>query len=169
MALLDDCKYGHRVQDSILDLNLLRSPHAPDPTADRAAHVFTYALYPHAGDHVAGGVARAAYALNVPLRPIGAPRGTELPSRAVWLEVSAQNVIIETVKQAEDGRGLVVRLYEAAGAATEAELRCGLELAGASMTNLIEEGAEPLPIAGDAVRLFFRPFEIHTLRLELKE
>ncbi len=165
VALLDDCKYGHRVQDGILDLNLLRSPHAPDPTADRAAHVFTYALYPHEGDHVAGGVARAAYELNMPLRPLGIPRGTELPPRAAWFEVSAPNVIIETVKQAEDGRGIVIRLYEAAGTATETLLGSGLDLSAVAMTNLVEEGGVPLQISGTAVRLSFRPFEIHTLRL----
>ena len=168
VALLDDCKYGHRVQDGILDLNLLRSPHAPDPSADRAAHEFIYALYPHAGDHVAGGVARAAYELNVPLRILGAPSGAKLPPRAAWLEVSAQHVIVETVKAAEDGHGIVVRLYEAAGAAADAELRCRLDLAGAALTNLVEEGAELLPVAGNTARLTFRPFEIHTLRLELK-
>jgi len=169
VALLDDCKYGHRVHDSILDLNLLRSPHWPDPTADRAAHVFTYALYPHAGDHVEGGVVRAAYELNVPLRIVGTPHGAKLPPRASWFAVSAPNVMIETVKQAEDGRGIIVRLYEASGAPVETDLRSGLPLGAASMTNLIEEGQEPLAISGDAVRLSFRPFEIHTLRLEQKE
>ena len=66
VALLNDCKYGHQLRGSVLDLNLLRSPHSPDPVADRAEHEFTYSLYPHAGDHIAGGVLRAAAALNTP-------------------------------------------------------------------------------------------------------
>ncbi|HUK58281.1 MAG TPA: glycoside hydrolase family 38 C-terminal domain-containing protein [Stellaceae bacterium] len=167
VALLDNCKYGHRVQDNILDLNLLRSPQAPDPTADRAAHLFTYALYPHAGDHVAGGVVRAAYELNMPLRVLGPPHGAGLPPRASWFELSVENIVIETVKEAEDGQGIVLRLYEAAGRATAAELRCGFELAAAALTNLMEEGEEALPLAGNAVRLDFRPYEIHTLRLRI--
>src|SRR5256885_1805988 len=33
IALLNDCKYGHHLRGNILDLNLLRSPGYPDPTA----------------------------------------------------------------------------------------------------------------------------------------
>ena len=91
MALLNDCKYGHKIKDDVIDLNLLRS--APYPGhgwrsmrtfapgephhayTDQADHRFTYALYPHAGDPVAGGVMQAGYALNVPLRVVPVEAG----------------------------------------------------------------------------------------------
>jgi alpha-mannosidase len=165
VAILDDCKYGHHVRDCVLDLALLRSTHAPDPQADRAHHSFTYALYPHAGDHVAGGVVRAAYALNVPLRPLGPPRGALLPPIASWFAMDAPDIVIETVKQAEDGNGIIVRMYESAGIATQATLSCGLAVAAASMTNLMEEGGTPLQLTQDGVKFRFHPFEIHTVRL----
>ena len=167
VALLNDCKYGHRVHGSILDLDLLRSPAYPDPMADRGRHCFTYSLYPHAGDHVIGAVARAGYELNVPLRPLSSTVGDgPLPQSTSWFEIQAPNIIVETVKRAEDGRGLIVRLYEAAGASTRTVLRCGLAPALAASTNLIEEDERPLEIAGSAVELAFRPFEIRTLRIE---
>jgi len=126
VALLNDCKYGHHLRGNILDLNLLRSPGYPDPTADRGQHRFTYSLYPHAGDHVAGRVARAGFELNVKLRPLADAPGTgPLPAAASWLMPEAANVVVATVKEAEDGRGLIVRLYEAAGAATHTVLHCG--------------------------------------------
>ncbi|WJH37506.1 hypothetical protein N6H14_27710 [Paenibacillus sp. CC-CFT747] len=37
VALLNDCKYGHRAEGNELDLNLLRSPSFPDPEADRGS------------------------------------------------------------------------------------------------------------------------------------
>ena len=166
-ALLNDCKYGHCVQGNVLDLNLLRSPGHPDPVADRAEHRFTYSFYPHQGDYVAGGVMRAGYELNVPLRVLAeAPRGGPLASSVTWFRIDAPEIVIETVKQAEDGQGLVVRLYESAGASTRAELACGFALAEAAEANLIEEEPKPLDVSGGALRLDFRPFEIRTLRLK---
>ena len=40
VALLNDSKYGYKIHDNIIDLNLLRSPTVPDPTADRGHHEF---------------------------------------------------------------------------------------------------------------------------------
>jgi len=166
VALLNDCKYGHHLKGNILDLNLLRSPGYPDPTADRGQQHFTYSLYPHAGDHVSGGVARAGFELNVPLRPLtAAPRVGPLPATASWLAPEAANVVVASVKQAEDGSGLIVRLYEAAGAATRTVLHCGFPLTAAEATNLIEENPLPVEIAGRDLPLDLGPFEILTLRL----
>jgi len=166
VALLNDCKYGHHLRGNILDLNLLRSPGYPDPTADRGRHRFIYSLYPHAGDHVSGGVARAGFELNAKLRPLaGAPGLGPLPAAASWLAPEAANVVVAAVKEAEDGSGLIVRLYEAAGAATTTVLRCGFALAAAEATDLIEEHPRPVEIAGRGLLLDLGAFEILTLRL----
>ena len=167
VALLNDCKYGHRVQGNVLDLNLLRSPGHPDPVADRGEHEFTYSLYPHEGDHIAGEVLHAGYELNVPLRPLpGVPGAGTLATSASWLRLDRPEIIIETVKQAENGDGFIVRLYESAGASTRAALQCGFAIAEAAETNLIEEEPASLAMEGDKVSLDFRPFEIRTLRLK---
>jgi alpha-mannosidase len=84
-----------------------------------------------------------------------------------FVAVDAPNVVIETVKQAEDGRGLVVRLYESQRRRGEVTLRAGFPVARAWRTNLLEEAAFELPVDGDRVRLPIRPYEIATIRLEL--
>jgi alpha-mannosidase len=166
VALLNDCKYGHRLKGNVLDLNLLRSPHYPDPSADRGPNRFTYALYPHAGDFVAGQVVRRGYELNVPLRICDvAPGNGALPAAASWLSVDAGEIVIETVKRAEDGRGIIVRLYESAGAARKTVLRCGFPLAAAFAVTLIEEDIGAVPWQGAEVPLNFGRFEILSLRL----
>ena len=121
------------MKDSTLDLNLLRSvvyPREPlepgdderadgDPAyghTDQDDHAFTYSLYPHLGDHVAGGVVREGYQLNIPLRFAKAENDAAVAT-APLLTVGAESVIVDTVKAAEDGSGrLVFRLYESAGA-----------------------------------------------------
>jgi alpha-mannosidase len=166
VALLNDCKYGHHLRGNLLDLNLLRSPNYPDPQADRGIHEFTYSLYPHAGGHVAGGVVRAAYELNMQLRPLtGAAGAGPLPPSGSWLRPEVPDIIIETVKQAEDGNGLIVRLYEAAGVATETMLHAGFDLAAVQVTDLIEQDPAPVPAAGSDLPLALKPFEIRTLCL----
>jgi len=161
VALLNDCKYGYSVQDGALGLTLLRSPSGPDPAADRAAHEFTYALLPHTGDCAAGGVVREAYALNVPLRVVTG--AAPLPS---LLRVDAPNVIIDTVKKAEDGDALIIRLYEANGSATLTPLLFGFLPSAVSRVNLLEENPQPVRMQGSTAILAFSPFEIITLRVE---
>ncbi len=161
VALLNDCKYGHSVQDGALALTLLRSPSGPDPVADRATHEFTYALLPHTGDCAAGNVIREAYALNVPLRVV--PGAAPLPS---LLRVDAPNVMVDTVKKAEDGDSLIVRLYEAHGSAASASVAFGFTPSAVSRVDLMEENPQPLEVTENAVSFPATPFEIITLRVE---
>ena len=108
-ALLNDSKYGHRAKNGLLSLNLLRSPTFPDRTADRGSHEFTYAFRPFAAGDLEP-VIRDGYRLNNPLGI--APRASTFDS---LVSSSNPGVIVETVKHAESGDGVVVRLYEALG------------------------------------------------------
>lgn len=169
VALLNDCKYGHQVKENVLDLNLLRSPVYPDPVADKACHFFTYSLYPHAWDHLEGGVIQAGYELNNPLRIIPMPENqisqVGMPPEASFCQVEPDNVILETIKKAEDSQELILRLYEAWGTQTPCQIHLGLPLKKASLVNLMEEELNPLKIKNTQVELDFKPFEIHTLKL----
>ncbi|RCW49442.1 alpha-mannosidase [Paenibacillus prosopidis] len=169
VALLNDCKYGHRAWQNVLDLNLLRSSSHPDPEADRAEHSFTYSLYPHKGDHVQAEVYKRGYELNVPLRSVNVPRnGTarKLPAaHHSFLRLDHPNVMIETVKQAEDGEDLIVRLYETAGTRIKATLDIDFGFSEGWLADLMEAPIEQLHPKGGAFTLSFTPFEIKTIRL----
>src|SRR5581483_542880 len=125
VALLNDCKYGYDVRGHTLRLSLLRAPTAPDPLCDRGRHRFTYALLPHAGDLTP--VIAAGYALGAPLVVRSAPPSAQAARPAEHSLVDISTVlpggtagppggfVVETVKAADDGRGVVVRGYEALG------------------------------------------------------
>ena len=189
VALLNDSKYGHKVKGQVIDLNLLRSVPYPGPRlvndadvapgephhafTDQCDHRFTYALFPHPGDHVAGRVAQAAYELNVPVRTLSlSPQAGPLPARASFLEIDAPNVIVEAVKQAESGPGgaedggIIVRLYEAEGQAARTSVQVGFAVAAAWETDLLERPLAELALEEDRLQLEFGPFEIKTLWLE---
>ncbi len=168
VALLNNCKYGHYVKDNILELNLLRSPDYPDPTADRAKHEFTYALLPHSGNYVDGYVARSAYELNMPLifvKPIS--KSGELPPICSFLSVDAENIVIETVKRAENNNDIIVRLYESQGANTKSKLKIWCAPKTVFLTDLVENNKYQLNFNGDFLELDFNPFQIITLRITI--
>ncbi|MDI6784476.1 MAG: glycoside hydrolase family 38 C-terminal domain-containing protein, partial [bacterium] len=167
VALLNDSKYGYKVVDNILDLDLLRSPTYPDPQADKGNHEFIYSLYPHLGNHNVGQVAQAGYELNIPIRviPIKSHTGN-LPSKHSFFTVDAENVVLETVKKAEDSAAMILRLYENRGATTKANLQFNLPIKSVKLVNLMEEESKLLKVTSNAVNLQFHPFEILTLKLE---
>ncbi|WP_030904942.1 alpha-mannosidase [Streptomyces sp. NRRL F-5126] len=165
-AVLNDSTYGHDIArdtredggtTTTLRLSLLRSPHSPDPQADRGRHAFTYALVVGAGieEAIAGG-----YALNLPLRPT-----TSVTRPLVALDTS--DVVVESVKLADDRSGdVVVRLYEACGGRAGATLIADFPITAVSDCDLLENPERDLPTAGGSAASFaMRPFQIRTLRL----
>lgn len=170
VALLNDCKYGHHVCDNVLDINLLRSPTYPDPEADLGKHRFTYSLFPHPGDHLIGGVIKAGYELNVPLEWVAIEPRTPskaFPSELSFIHVDIPNVIVETIKPAEDGAGIILRLYEAYGMANSAILNFAFPVRSVHLADMLERNIALLPSQNNGFEVSFRPFEIKTLRLEL--
>jgi alpha-mannosidase len=165
VALLNDCKYGYDVHDHVLRLTLIKSATSPDLTADQGEHVMAYSLLPHQGDWREG-VVSAGYDLNDPviLRrvPIGHAQGSRLQS---LVAVDARNVVIETIKQAEDGHGLIVRLYENERARGRVTLRTGFPLQAAYRCNLLEDSETELKVEENRVRFEVTPYQIITLRL----
>ncbi len=162
VSILNDCKYGNDVQGGTMRLSLLRSPTAPDPEADQGQHTFTYSLLPHTGA-VGETTIAAAYALNDPLSAVKATGGASMPTS--FLTVDRPNAVIETVKQAEDGSGVVVRLYESQRQRGPVTLQAGFEIAKAERTNLLETPRETLEVQDNAVTFDLKPFEIVTLKL----
>ena len=74
-------------------------------------HTFEYRLYPHAGNYDTGKVLEEADDFVAPLEPVqaGCSQG-DLPQRHGFLEVTPAAVQISTLKQAEAGKGWVLRL-----------------------------------------------------------
>ncbi|HLY32106.1 MAG TPA: glycoside hydrolase family 38 C-terminal domain-containing protein, partial [Ktedonobacterales bacterium] len=207
VSLLNDGRYGHDIHDTTVRLSLLRSATSPDPDADQGEHVFTYCLSPHLGDWRTGGAIPAAYALNrqpvvvsmagaVKPTPSTRARGaTVLAGIAdpfgAFFTVTPASVVIEAIKRAEDGDGLIVRVYEAHGARCQAHLRTPMPISLVSECDLLERQLSPeQPDASPAYDLWqaspvashdtpqcdadgrgwscqVRPFEIRTFRVRI--
>ena len=156
-SLLNTGKYGHRVKEGLISLNLLRSPVFPDPHADRGAQEFTYALYPHTGG-LSVETLRRAYKLNKPAFAFRGKRGFAAP-----ITVDTPDVVITQLKKAYNEDAIIVRMYESQGKPAAAALAVRFDYKAAYETNLLEENAVP----ADPAVLTFRPFEIKTLKFTL--
>jgi len=153
-ALLNDNKYGHRVKNGRMSLNLLRAPVYPNKTADRGEHVFSYAICPLGADNARA--VEEAYRLNYPLL---AGRFCETASFA---SVSNPAVVLETIKRSEDGNAIVLRLFESLGKNVETVLSTRFVYEKATICDLLER---PLGEA-DLANLRFHPYEIVSIRLQ---
>jgi alpha-mannosidase len=162
VSLLNDCKYGHSVRDGVIGLTLLKSGVEPNPNADVEVHNFTYSLYPHGGSWCAEGTVREAYNLN---QPAYAVSGGEAGRSFSFASVDKPNVILETVKQAEDKNGTVLRLYECENARTRVCLTVPENTVRAYTTNLLEEIEEALVIENGRICFTVQPYEIKTILL----
>jgi alpha-mannosidase len=167
-ALLNDCKYGHDVRGSELRLTLLKSAKAPDETADMDTQAFTYAFLPYQGAFTVDNVVRHGYDLNVPLHVVpgsGHEKGQQQTFSLI--QIDNANVIVETVKKAEQDDGVVLRLYEASGGEQHVTLTTALRIKQALLTNLLEDEREMLTVENGKIHLTFWGFEIKTLKLLL--
>ena len=162
VSLLNDCKYGHSALDGVMTLTLIKSGIEPNPTADQEEHTFTYALYPHAEGWRQANTVQEAMKLNQPLlSEEGGHAGCQ--NSFVWVDKS--NVIIETVKMAEDDDGIIVRLYESENAKTKAHLFFGEKVSSVESCNCLEEIKQTIETDGEGFEITIKPYEIQTYRV----
>ena len=163
VSLLNDCKYGHSVNDGTIGLTLLKSGVEPNPNADVEIHEFTYSLLPHAESWQETGTVAEAYKLN---QRAYAVCGGEAGKAVSFASVNKRNVVLETVKAAEDGEGTVLRLYECENARTKVTLTVPADTKSAYLTNLLEEIESELPVENGKVTFTIKPYEIITVLIK---
>src|SRR5919199_1558031 len=135
LSLLNDGKYSFDIRGREMSLTVLRSPiyahHIPaEPELDeeytfidQGLQHFTYTLLPHEGSwETARTVQRAAELNQPPVTLVESYHDGTLPLRASYLSVDRPNIIVSTLKQAEENDDTILRCYETDNAATEATI-----------------------------------------------
>ena len=155
LAVLTDSCYSYCVDGSALKFIAVRSAGWADHfglkdqdtlAMDLGWHEFAYSIVPGAALDPAELTRRAA-ALNQPPIVVRETfhRG-ELPRTASQASVSCKNVLLNVIKPAEDGEGLIVRLSETANIPAHAQI--------------------DLPFANASFEADFKPLEIKTFRVD---
>lgn len=175
MALLNDSKYGYSAKQDRISLTLLRSPLKPDQHADQGMQEFSYVCYPFKGNMEQAQVAQKGIMFNrqihIKREILDAELELSKQNRIFKLETEDEicHVIPEAVKRSEDGSGnVVVRLYEACGTPQKVRFIPLLLAGNLEETNLLEKDGKRLKTEDGSVLLRFRPFEIKTIKMEVK-
>ena len=173
-GMVNDCKYGHYIRDGVMELTLLRSPGDPDPKADLGKHEFIFGYYPHPLRWEESELLERAHELNSPVLLYPANLPTQEPVSE--FAISGGNVKIETIKHAEDSKGLVLRLYETRGTDQKVTLISRRSWKRIQEVDLLEEplsgglkiSAKESQTAGlsDMATLEFKPFQIRSFLVE---
>lgn len=166
VSILNDCKYGHDIKDSVIRLTLLKSATEPDPDADRGLHEFTYSLYPHMGDFKKAHTVDMAYKLN--FRPYAkyVEKGTgDIENYRSFMTCNHENVIVDTLKKAEEGDGLILRVYECFNRRTECTIDLNFEVSRVTECDLMEKDIADAVIEDNVLKFTIRPYEIKTFKI----
>ncbi len=166
ISILNNCKYGYSTLGSEMTLTLIKCGTHPNPEADQGLHSFTYSIYPHSGSFKIGGTINEAYKLNRPMEALYTDGRGKLSGEYSLVSCDSDNIIIETVKQAESGNGIVIRLYDAWNRKSTPTIKLGFDAKKISLCNMLEEPIKELG-SGNTVKVGTGNFEIITLLAEL--
>jgi alpha-mannosidase len=166
VSLLNKSKYGYDIKGSVMRLSLLRSPQWPDRTADRGKHQIEYALYPHTGSWRQAGTVRRGYEYNCPLLAFeGESHAGKLPQEQSFITLGPPNLVLTTVKKAEDSGAWIIQWYESAGEDANAVLTLPRVPAKVLGSNFLEEDKDPVPFEKNVVKVATKKHSFVTLKV----
>jgi alpha-mannosidase len=167
LSVLNDCKYGYDVKNGLMRLSLIRCQNHPFKGQDQHVHYFTYSIYPHSGPVQESEVVAHGYNLNYPLLAYAGDGLGDLPAEFSLLSAEKDNIIIETVKKAEDSDEIVIRMFETWNRRTNCAIHFGVNVESAVECDMMEENEKPLTLTTNVLDLEFRPFEIKTIKIKV--
>ncbi|MBO5070732.1 MAG: alpha-mannosidase [Roseburia sp.] len=165
VSILNDCKYGYSIEDNVMKISLLKAATYPNPDADRGINHFTYSLYPHKGDFREGKTVEEGYLLNCPLDASFAPKtnGT-LSDHFSLVSCLQENIVVETIKKAEESDDIIVRFYDSYNQKTLVALQTAFDYKEVYLCDMLENNLEKLESKDGCVTVPVKNFEIITLK-----
>jgi len=166
VSLLNNSKYGYDIKGNTMRLSLLRSPKWPDPTADRGKHSIEYALYPHEGTWREANTVERGYEFNNPLIAVATESHKGgLPLEHSFVQLSPSNLVLTTLKKAEDSAAWIIGWYDAAGTGAEAVLTLPAQPKKVVLSNFLEKDGAPISVEKNIVRVRTKKASVVTVKV----
>ncbi len=167
VSILNDCKYGYDILDSHFRITLMRAPTCPDRTGDHGINTFTYVYYPHKESWENAETVKKALGLNIkPIASLSDGGNGSGENEKSFVTIDSDNVILEAVKAAQDGRGFIVRVVETERRRGTVKLNWNLPGTKATETNLMEIDETAASFENGTLTFDIKPFEVKTFRIE---
>ena len=129
---------------------------------------YQYALYPHTGQWDGAGVLQQAYDHKVPMPAIQAVPNDQgpLPTGGSFFKIApADKLMLSALKQAEDGNGVILRLWNTTPETIKADIKTLLPVQSASLLKLNESPVSALNVLNGVIQFECGPHKIVTLKL----
>jgi hypothetical protein len=143
------------------------------PIAQGGDYLFRYSLMTHGSDWTYNDAHHFGWGNLSPLRVYAveaAQEGKWQEAARSFLEVEPKNVYVAGFKTAEDGKGVILRLYEGAGLAASAVLNFklpGVSLEAAALCDGRERILSSIAVENNSLRIAFKPWETSTVRVQV--
>jgi alpha-mannosidase len=104
-------------------------------------------------------------------KPTETPGSANIPSAPppslpfTFISIDDPNLVLDTIKKAEDSDALILRFYECHGSRGKARISLGLPLKSVHLSNILEDSDEAVPHLGGVIELPYTPFQIITLKV----
>ena len=126
-----------------------------------------YSIVAHSNTACNSGVIEKSYVLNRPFyaREVKENTKGQLPESFSLVDCKTAGVMLETVKRAEDGDSVIVRMYEAYKERKTVQLSIP-NAKEVFLCDLNEKEIETLNVNGNVVTFTIKPFEIVTIKIK---
>lgn len=149
--LLNDCKYGHSLNNNVLKVTLIRSSFYPDPYPEIGNHTVRLALMPHLQEITTKDFVRLASEFSHSIKVVNTDihDGGLASTTGNLVSVEPDNVILTSIKKAEDDNNLVIRMYETEGNPANVRISLNPEIFG-KIKKVTEVDLLEKPVSGSA-------------------
>ena len=168
ISLLNDSKHGYSIKNQNIEISLLKPGEYPNETCDIEKHKFLYSLYPHLGSWQQGHTQKEAECLNEPLVGLYSEKTFgKMSSSNSFFSLDCDNVIIDTIKIAEDSQDIIAIVYEYFNKTTDVEFKTYFNISKVRECNLLEEELYELPNNKNSFKFNIKPYEIKIFKLTI--
>jgi len=128
---------------------------------------FEYSVIPHEGDWAKSRAYLEARSYNLPMPALQLPAGQpgDLPASRGAIRLNHPALLVSAFKQCEFEDALILRFYNTAPEAVDAEVAFDFPFEAVRRANLREDTTGAVDMRGRAARLRVGPFEIVTLKI----
>ena len=167
MSIINDCKYGYDIDGDTMRITLMRAPILPDATADKGISTFRYGAYVHENRWNDAHTVKEAFRENIPLTAVFVAEGNAQKTEYSYITVSDERVMIDAVKPAQDGDGIIIRVYETSAHTGDVTVTLPVEYFKVIQCNMMETDEGEIATEGNSFSFNIHPFEVKTFRVKI--
>ena len=167
VSVINDCKYGYDIDGNVLRITLMRAPILPDANADKGISTFRYGVYAHENRWDDADTVKEAFKENIPLSAVYVADGKGERAQYSYITLSDEKVMIDAVKLAQDGDGVIIRVYEPSAHSGEVTMSLPCDNIKVIECNMMEVDEKEIPADGNSFTFGIKPFEVKTFRVKI--